>query len=60
MSELRGAAEDAITPDHVAAMARKATRMGLEGDLSAMRLVFERTCGRVADSVLKRRAIAAR
>ena len=49
-SELRRAAEEAITPDHVAAMVRKATRMGLEGDLSAMRLVFERTCGRAAEA----------
>ena len=49
-SELRRAAEDAITPEHVAAMVRKATRMGLEGDLGAMRLVFERTCGRSAQA----------
>lgn len=49
-SELRRAAEDAITTDHVAAMVRKATRMGLEGNLQAMRLVFERTCGRAGDS----------
>ncbi len=49
-SELRRAAEEAITPEHVAAMIRKATRMGLEGDLAAMRLVFERTCGRAADA----------
>ena len=49
-SELRRAAEDAITPEHVAAMVRKATRMGLEGDLAAMRLVLDRTCGRAADA----------
>ncbi len=49
-SELRRAAEEAITPGHVAAMVRKATRMGLEGNLGAMRLVFERTCGRAADA----------
>ncbi len=49
-SELRRAAEEAISPEHVAAMVRKATRMGLEGDLAAMRLVFERTCGRAAES----------
>jgi hypothetical protein len=49
-SELRRAAEDAITPEHIAAMIRKATRMGLEGNLSAMRLVFERTSGRAADA----------
>jgi hypothetical protein len=45
-SELRRAAEDAVTPDHVAAMIRRAARMALEGDLQAMRLVLERTCGR--------------
>ena len=49
-SELRRAAEEAITVEHVAAMVRKATRMGLEGDLSAMRLVFDRTCGRAPEA----------
>ena len=49
-SELRRAAEEAITPEHVAAMVRKATRMGLEGNLGAMRLVLERTCGRSAQA----------
>ncbi len=49
-SDLRRAAEDAITPERVAAMIRKATRMGLEGNLGAMRLVFERTCGRSAQA----------
>ena len=49
-SELRRAAEDAITPEHVTAMVRKATRMGLEGDLRAMHLVLERTCGRPAQA----------
>ncbi len=49
-SELRRAAEEAITPEHVAAMVRKATRMGLEGDLAAMRLVFDRTCGRATEA----------
>lgn len=43
---LRRAAEEAITPEHVAAMIRKATRMGLEGDLGAIRLVLDRVCGR--------------
>ena len=47
---MRRDAEEAITPEHVAAMVRKATRMGLEGDLAAMRLVFERTCGRAAQA----------
>ena len=49
-SELRRAAEEAITPEHVAAMVRKATSMGLQGNLSAMRLAFERTCGRSAQA----------
>lgn len=49
-SELRRAAEEAITSEHVQAMIRKATRMGLEGNLAAMRLVLERTCGRPAEA----------
>ena len=49
-SELRRAAEDAITPEHIAAMIRKAARMGLEGNLSAMRFVMERTCGRATEA----------
>ena len=46
---MREAAEEAITPEHVAALMRKALRLGLEGDLSAIRLVLERVCGRPAD-----------
>jgi hypothetical protein len=45
-TELRRAAENAITVEHIGALIRKATRMGLEGNLAAMRLVFERTTGR--------------
>src|SRR5262245_36307109 len=52
-SELRRAAEDAITPEHIQAMIRKATRLGLEGNLAAMRLVFERTSGRAAEAPLE-------
>lgn len=48
-SELRRAAEEAITIDHIQAMVRKFTRMALEGNLAAARLVFERTCGRAAE-----------
>ncbi len=47
---LRRAAEDAVSPEHVAAIIRRATRMALEGNLAAMRLVLERTCGRVAEA----------
>ena len=46
---LREAAESAITPEHVQALMRKALRMGLEGNLTAMRLVLDRSCGRPAD-----------
>ncbi len=45
-SELRRAAEEAVTPEHIAAMIRKAAAMALQGNLTAMRLVLERTCGR--------------
>ena len=49
-SELRRAAEEAITPEHVTAMIRKAARMALEGNLPAMRLVLERTTGRAPEA----------
>ena len=49
-SELRRAAEEAITPEHVQAMLRKAARMALEGNLTAMRLVLERTTGRAPEA----------
>jgi hypothetical protein len=48
--ELQRAAEDAVTTEHVAAMVRKAVRMALEGNLSAMRLALDRTCGRAAET----------
>ncbi len=49
-SDLRRAAEEAITPEHVQAMMRKAMRMALEGNLSAMRFVMERTTGRAPEA----------
>ena len=49
-AELRRAAEEAVTPEHVAALVRKATRMGLEGNLTATRLVLERVCGRASEA----------
>lgn len=51
--ELRRAAEEAVTAEHVAALVRKATRMGLEGNLMAMRLVLERVCGRAAEAPME-------
>lgn len=54
---LRRAAEEAISTEHVEAMIRKATRMGLEGNLSAMRLVLDRVCGRAAEAPREAEAI---
>jgi hypothetical protein len=46
---LRKAAEDAITPEVIAGLIKRAARKGLEHcDIAAIRLVFERTVGRVA------------
>ena len=57
-SDLRRAAEQAITEEHIQAMIRKAARMGLEGNLAAMRLVFERTCGRAAEAPVETEPLA--
>ena len=47
---MRRAAEEAITPEHVGALMRRALRMALEGNLGAMRFVMERVCGRSAEA----------
>lgn len=49
-NELRQAIEEAITPEHLQAIMRKATRLALEGNLTAMRLVLERTTGRAPEA----------
>lgn len=49
-AELRRAVEEAVSPDHLVALIRKVTRMGLEGNLNAARLVLERVCGRAAEA----------
>jgi hypothetical protein len=49
-SEFRRAVEEAIGPEHMAAIMRKATKMALEGNLPAMRFVAERVCGRAVDA----------
>lgn len=46
----RDAAEEAVSTEHVRAMMRRATRMALEGNLAAMRLVLDRVGGRPADA----------
>lgn len=48
--ELRRAAQEAISEEHIQAMVRKAAAMALQGNMSAMRFVFERTSGRAAEA----------
>ncbi|HIE69242.1 MAG TPA: hypothetical protein EYP98_03280 [Planctomycetes bacterium] len=48
--ELQRAAQDAVTPEHVSAMMRRAMRLALEGNLTAMRFVMERTVGRAPEA----------
>ncbi|MEO6594182.1 MAG: hypothetical protein ABIP94_05465 [Planctomycetota bacterium] len=51
--ELQRAAQDAVTPEHMTAMIRKALRMALEGNLTAMRFVAERTLGRPPEASIQ-------
>lgn len=44
--ELRQAAEEAVSPEYIKAIMKKATHMALQGDIPAMRLVLERTIGK--------------
>jgi hypothetical protein len=55
--ELQRAAQEAITPEHVAALMGVALRHGLQGNLGAIRLVLERACGRVPDAVAEAAAL---
>ena len=48
--DLLRAAQEAITPEHVQAMMRKAMFMALNGNLGAMRFVAERTMGRAPEA----------
>lgn len=48
--ELQRAAQEAVTPEHIQAIIRKATMLALQGNLPAMRLVLERTCGRAPEA----------
>ena len=49
-AELRRAAEEAVTPEHITAVVRRAVRMALEGNLGAAKLVLDHTCGKAAES----------
>ena len=48
-SALRRAAEEAVSPEHIGAITRRAVRMALEGNLAAMKFVFDRTCGKAVE-----------
>jgi len=48
--ELQRAAQEAVTPEHIGAMMRKAARLALEGNLACMRFVMERTVGRAPEA----------
>lgn len=50
VNELKAAVENAVTAEHLTAIMRRATRMALEGNLSAMRFVIERSCGRPVEA----------
>ena len=47
---LQRAAEDAVSPEHITAIVRRAVRSALEGNLAAAKLVLERVCGRAPDA----------
>lgn len=48
-TELQRAAQEAITADHMGLIMRKALRMALEGNLTAMKFVADRACGKVPE-----------
>lgn len=55
---LRRAAEHAVTEEHVQAMVRKAVRMALEGNMTAMKVALERTIGRPAEAPAEARPLS--
>lgn len=48
--ELREAAQRVVTPEVADALVRKAVRLGLEGNLAAIRFLFEHTGGRPGEA----------
>jgi hypothetical protein len=50
VNALRQAAEEAVTPEQVAALTRKVLLLALQGNLTAARLLYDRTCGRAAEA----------
>ena len=57
-SELRRAAEDAISPEVIQAAMRKCARLALEGNLAALRIMLDRACGRAAEAPVEAPSIA--
>ncbi len=51
--ELRRAAEDAITPEMVAAAMRKCAMLALQGNLAALRILLDRACGKAGEAPLE-------
>ncbi|MEZ6036743.1 MAG: hypothetical protein R3F29_04640 [Planctomycetota bacterium] len=51
MSDVRRAMKAAVTSDHIRAIMCKATILALNGNLSAMRFVTDRVCGRPIEEV---------
>jgi len=49
--ELLRAAQEAVSPEDMTEMMRRALSMALDGNLAAMRFVAERTLGRVPDAL---------
>ncbi len=48
--KLRRAADEAVTPEHIGALMRRALRAGLEGNLSATKFIVDRVCGKAAEA----------
>ena len=57
-AEMRLAVDQAITPEHLSAVMRRALRMALEGNLSAIRFIADRTLGRAAEGQPKPEPLA--
>jgi hypothetical protein len=51
--ELQRAAQEAITPNEMTVMMRKAMLLALQGNLGAMRFVAERVCGRAPEASIR-------
>lgn len=48
--KFRRAVEEAVAPEHLTAVMKRVLRMALEGNMAAIRIVLERSCGRPAQA----------